>query len=94
MTDLTKLANEWSDPNTYIPNGCECAAELRAALPKWTRITDDEATWPIAGSRYFRMVDGCLTDCLAPKEGFTICPYWIIEWRPACGFDNPPPEEK
>jgi len=55
--DITKLADMWRndeagfrvvthDKNLSCHNGLTCANELESALPKWTRITDDPATWP------------------------------------------------
>ena len=48
MVDITKLADKWRrryDETGQVIQG-RCATELEAALPTWTRITEDEATWP------------------------------------------------
>ena len=61
MTDIRKLADELralGDGSTNVADDCstgamyafEKAAEMvEAALPKWTKITEDKSTWPEDG---------------------------------------------
>ena len=82
---------------------CECADELEAALPKWTRITNDPETLPPAGRPIMTIQvswDGAWYEqnILTP-----LLTHWMYDkdlpasdravgtyWRPLCGIDYPP----
>ena len=73
--------------------------ELEAALPKWTKMTDDPNTWP-----------PCFIDVLVQYKHFVgsntsvksynfpgalgIKDYMGDWWRPLCDLDYPPEESK
>ena len=51
MTDIIGLPDKWRKPtgstdNDYDKGQNYCAAELEAALPTWTKITDDPDSKP------------------------------------------------
>lgn len=64
-----------------------CAAELVAALPKWTKFTINPLTWPAEGEQ------------VLTKTGFSwfygnSFAAWIGEdWRSLCSIDTPPKEQ-
>ena len=101
MTDITKLPDEWRD---RCPKGSgwfkfvhECADQLEAALPKWTRVTDDPDTWPennnstilvaefITIGRQIYTWESCNL-----RGNNNLFP---IYWRPLCDLDHPPEDK-
>lgn len=50
--NIRDLPDKWRDDEeniggvNFFRSGYDCAKELQAALPQWTRITENEATWP------------------------------------------------
>jgi len=97
--EITKLADKWRNYN-YIEDAPVCgdcaielADELEAALPKWTKITDDKS-WPDDGEYLW---------CYGSDSGgyihatYEICMMRVIGdmvsdlyWRPLCDLDYPP----
>jgi hypothetical protein len=108
VISITKLANKWRDESNiaFENHGegaaeCvqECADELESALPKWTRITDDPATWPEAGQKVF-FCDFIDSDDNEDVRGVTCFPnkefvsQWIGDyWRPLTDLDYPPEQQ-
>lgn len=111
MTDLMKLPDDWREASKRLdlcidlclPDACviypQCADELEAALPVWTKITDSLDTLPgacdtdvlvaeyIQGEWHLYMWTG--NDLLDTGAGpFPIC------WRPLTGIDYPPEDMK
>ena len=95
---ITKLADRWRKWHykKTFGNGApmeKCADELTAALPDWTRITDDKSTWP---ERCFRVMFSFGTGGHSwitfmqktPQEDGLLTAYW----RPLCDLDYPPEE--
>ena len=78
------------------------ATELENALPKWTRITEDEATWPEQSNDVLLSVGvGFLeagewgvqvNDSAAPMDK-SIQRYIGRYWRPLYDLDYPPQED-
>ena len=99
MTDLHKLPDEWreeeqsiNDPHDpYSHALSNCADELEAALPKWTKITDDPKTWPNDGDwGFFKTWKwyGVHTWFNDEYDNFPKEP--AAWWRPLCSLDFPP----
>ena len=70
-----------------------CADELQAALPTWTRITDDESTWPEKGQDVLIYLGSGFLE----KGGWGVSPnnmqHYIDRgyyWRSTCDLDTPP----
>ena len=74
---LTELPDKWRN-QTINPNMDEfdCAAQLEAALPVWTKITKDKSTQPEEGSRNM---------FASPGGNFRSYP-WCDEWNSTCGI--------
>ena len=90
-TDITKLADKWREDSRFTGHsGEDCARELEAALPVWTRITDDRDSRPEDAEKVL-------------IEGFGFCKwdddkhYRIHDndfWRYECDIDYPPEDMK
>ena len=101
MTDIAKLPDKWRKGKMYVERddsisrypafAKECADDLEAALPVWTKITDDPDTSPED------------VDCLAIWSHMDITeqlffhavkgkfkPNKLTYWRPLCSIDYPP----
>ena len=97
MTNITKLADKWrnslvSDLDTrYWEANNTRANELEAALPVWTRITEDEATWPPHRGVFYMVYDETGDGDLFTAHGRSILPGEY--WRPLCDLDYPPETE-
>lgn len=77
-----------------------CADQLETALPVWTKITEDEATWPPKGTRVLthriyrdgsggtgiekRLREGLYQNVLYSSR------YSKTHWRLLCDLDYPP----
>ena len=104
MTDITKLPDEWNNiadcPRTTLDAAAtfiDCADKLEAALPKWTRVTDDPDTWPennnstilvaefITIGRQIYTWESCNL-----RGNNNLFP---IYWRPLCDLDHPPEDK-
>ena len=94
MTDITKLPDRWRDAAERVNLRGQifdtCATELSAALPVWTKITDNPETWPPSDKRVFsfheRLSYGPHTyhqTKVGPSFEFT-------HWRHMCSLDRPP----
>jgi len=71
----------------------ECADDLEAALPKWTKITDDPDTWPEDGQRVIHTVVAIRRDYTYASDFYDVgaIRHWIGRvWRPFCDLDYPP----
>lgn len=103
---ITKLADKWRVTvdcrSEVMSNGgkreplrdlLKCADELEAALPKWTRITDDPDTWPDDGGASVMVSDEMLKDSYCSSRvmsGFeAVNRYCTTYWRPLCDLDYP-----
>ena len=103
MTDINKLPDEWRETEvgeidfyeSNYPAGQsqalhDCADELQAALPKWTKITDDPDTWPV-GDEYMTYNGDNVVHCQVPWESHPLFGYSVLFWwRPLCSLDFPP----
>ena len=99
MTDITKLPDEWIAQYGGFPDlhTRECAEELEQALPVWTRITEDESTWPeglvIVSSKN---MDGEMDAYIGkPCDDYSYVAKlsMTVHWRPLCSIDTPPETE-
>ena len=97
--DIPRLPDEWYNTppaEAGIRPLHYCANQLEAALPKWTKITDDPATWPEDWQQVL---------IFYPEKEFPDHKkYYIGEfvrqagghigsyWRPLCSLDTPPEE--
>jgi len=114
MIDINKLPDEWRDESKdavkqdelnrmYSAALNQAATELRSALPKWTRITDDPSTFPAPNKPI--MTTSVLCDGeWSEQHIFTpISTHWMYDidhvardrligtyWRPLCSIDYPP----
>ena len=106
MTKITKLPNDWRSiiPKEHdggdlvwtaaVITGMEHAADqLEVALPTWTKITDQEDTWPPIDSEVMYA---------SWYDGWNIANGWVEftslddmgdYWRPLCDLDCPPKDE-
>lgn len=100
MTDIMKLAENWRDDAVeasevgLIESGYHvamvCATSLENALPKWTRITDDEKSRPPRFEPYLFAND----DMPRPKVSGANTTLWVGDWwRPLCDLDYPPEQK-
>ncbi len=95
MTNITKLPDKWrkqsKTKSDVLDNISWCADELEAALPKWTKITDDPKTWPEKLDRVvfsFSSESHCWIAFMQrnpAEDGLLTC-----YWRPLCSVDYPP----
>jgi len=77
-----------------------CADELDDELPQWTKITEDESTWPKNGDSVL-FIDkefDTLMRVLNPIKDDTVFKTdhsnWLnLWWRPLCDLDTPPQED-
>ena len=115
IMNIRTLPDKWrsdEDENgqEFAPwlNGLACAKELEAALPKWTKITDDPDTWPPVMNENLP-IEGMFVaqpECTADHE-YTPTFTWFDEddmisagdwigtwWRPLCDLDYPPEDSK
>ena len=101
MINITKLADKWRK-GTFtkkVPDGGygffsgkrHCAQELESALPVWTRLTGDEATWPPHRGVFYMVYDETGDGDLFTAHGRSILPGEY--WRPLCDLDYPPETE-
>ena len=101
---IAKLADRWNLWAIEAENATNketgdlmraCAKELRDALPVWTKITEDESTWP-DGLAFFVFTNGDAPEIL----DFSVDDDWDIpngdtfniigsSWRPLCDLDSP-----
>ena len=99
--DITRLPDKWREEIQAVPGhyyeGLDYAAnQLEATLPKWTKMTDDPATWPEDWQHVL---------IFYPEKEFPDHKkYYIGEfvrqagghigsyWRPLCSLDAPPEE--
>ena len=107
MIDITKLPDRWRDgkPTRYVERDNSvsfdpkrtsdvCADELEAALPKWTKITDEDITEdPIIlygerGSISYTSESDLFSG--APLSGPWLRHCGYTHWRPLCDLDYPP----
>ena len=109
---ITKLADKWRDyrcgytdkelteyGKARVGVFDELANQLTAALPVWTRITDDEDTWPEMPNARFFMLAGKEHDDKRVWQVITDAIYdgyneydGATHWRPLCDIDYPPEE--
>ncbi len=80
----------------------EAAADMiEEALPKWTKITEDEATWPEKDTDTFMRIWSYDNNCWGRPwvqtnpDSFYDVSYEINEawYRPLCDIDTPPKED-
>ena len=73
------------------------ADELRAALPVWTKITDDPDTWPEDGNYLwaYRSVDGDWLHATFEVSMMRVVADMAVDtrWRPLADIDYPPENE-
>ena len=96
--DITKLPDKWRHENLLagFTDNSDHADAMEAALPKWTRITDDPETWPdiqtailvadIGGNK-IQAVLICRNN-MVRRMVFFDCEY--THWRPLTDLDYPP----
>ena len=103
MNDITKLPDKWRVDyagSIFIRKGVaiNLLCELEAALPKWTKITDDPmtlpnycGTWVMTYSKY----NGRISMGFADTDHVRSRPkmYKGISWRPLCDLDYPPEQK-
>jgi hypothetical protein len=95
MKDITKLADEWRnlDPQfRMLSDAYYCAQILEAALPVWTRITEDEATWQPSGV-YVMTWYSCWECARTYRRNSFGKPIVGGYWRQLCDLDYPPEQE-
>ncbi|MBT8449129.1 MAG: hypothetical protein KJO69_05540 [Gammaproteobacteria bacterium] len=103
MNKITELTSKWRDRDVENPRkpligvGCSiglkaAAAELEAALPKWTRITEDQSTWPENGALIVYTTKGFPHSLVCTFTGGSVG--YMTAWRPLCDLDFPPEESK
>ena len=96
--DITKLPDEWRNVGSLEIWADDCANELEAALPKWTRITDDLASMPKESEHeyaiFYNTENGIghtylykTTNSIAMHSGWKT---FASHWRPLCDLDRPP----
>lgn len=68
------------------------ADELEAKLPVWTKITEDEATWPDGQALIYFEGDISLVDgkYMGAQDHLH---QWASHWRPLCDIDTPLKEQ-
>ena len=97
---IRALADKWRgnekpqcvEERAYNDGQQNCAFDLEAALPQWTQITDDPATWPTLETEILMAswYDGW------NYESYTVKCFKIFKdelgewWRPLCDLDHPP----
>lgn len=106
MKNLTELSAEWRKANrilSYQKGLDDCADQLDAALPKWTKITDDPETWPKEGQHFMRSEYAKSFEGWSIPESDTFCTetfkydYVMFVgdmWRPLCSIDYPPKADR
>jgi len=108
MTDITKLPDQWREDaveaseKDMIASGLVVASvlatELEAALPVWTKITDDPDTWPKVDS--VSMMHSRTKGTIIKENGVEIYDFFMLEygdithWRPLTDLDYPPTEDE
>ncbi len=105
MADITKLPALWRDfefkgPTHIGPlwhagySDClsDVANQLEAALPKWTKITEDESTWPDADM--FPVLIVWQQDSSVHVHEAHNTAEIGDKWRPLCSIDYPPKESE
>ena len=97
MTDITKLPDKWRknavdgsevkviSNEIYVTN--ILANELEAALPVWTKITDNPNSWPEVEAEVALEDIGWI---VWPDLYGTYKVYHTLHWRPLCDLDYPP----
>ena len=69
----------------------DCAKKLEAALPTWTKITDDPDTWPEDEQDILRHIGaGQLKAGLWQVPTDKVRHHIGTSWRPLCDLDYPP----
>lgn len=97
---MRDLPNKWrmEDPDQHLAPMGVCADELEAALPVWTKITDDPDTWPedgmylwvygdLNGAWIHATYDVAMMRTIADMVQHTC-------WRPLCSIDYPPEQNQ
>ncbi len=98
MNDITKLADKWRCGSTafrYMSTKeilCACADALEDAIPKWTKITEDESTWPDADM--FPVLIVWQQDSSVHVHEAHNTAEIGDKWRPLCSIDYPPEESE
>jgi len=91
---MIELPDKWLHDCGEDWGAFNCAKDLEAALPVWTRITEDESTWPEDGQNILyktkRFIPPVGTTYRSNGKGMT--PHYIVAWRPLCDLDTPPDE--
>ena len=94
---IKSLMDDWRE-NWLDVNGASCADELEAAMPVWTKITNDPDTWPKYGLEVMFYGNPMgepkryLGYFAADDQTFSYLKG--AYWRPLCDLDHPPEDIK
>ena len=92
---IVDLPEVWREAGSLDCWADDCANELEAILPKWTRITEDEDTWPeglsfIAGKKMSGEWDYSIRNPSGETFHHVAKHCLEVYWRPLCDLDYPP----
>ena len=101
--DITKLPDHWRNDIGFLTHrnpAMICANQLENNLPVWTRITEDESTWPEKDSTVMLYGDGVASmrlfcsDFVMYEQAGEYCGVFIgKQWRDLIpGIDTPESE--